>query len=293
MALVTPSAAQIALRNYVTDYANSVILSVTSEQTQWRKEYLRDPMRSSKWRSTSAAAQSFYTQLGAGIVGNPGIFALINSNLRSGQAITLELSDESTVSSGGTGYAKWNLTAYAQTRRKVMRFYLGAPNTVGANGSASRSFMKVTLANNGTGDSDGDGINDTYHELALPYICAAADMASLQLDLGLTRRVIDPSIRVEHDAGAAYTDPKPTYHEVDMDSSTVPWATSKNLLAAIDEIGIKRHVLADIWAPQSDATMISQGCYYGFLSDKDEVAEFECSLPGYDDTGFRFVEARA
>lgn len=293
MALVTPTRAQIAFINYFTDYPASAMISATSEQSQWRKENLIKAMRSKRWRSTSAAAQSLYFQLGAGIVGNPGVFALIDSNLRSGQAITLEMSDESTVSSGGTGYAKWNLTSYAQSRRKVMRFYLGAPDTVGANGSASRSFVKITLAANGTGDSDLDGVNDAYHELGLPFICAAADVVGFLLDLGLSRKVIDPSIVAETDSGARYVDPKPTYHQVEMDTSYMPEASSKALMALVDEVGVKRHVLADIWAPRSDTTLISQGAYYGNLSDSDDVISFEASLNGYDDTGFRFIEARA
>jgi len=284
MSETNPTRGIISLENWVTDRA-SAILSVTSAKNLFPKGNLRNAHRSQVWRSTSATvAQEIDIQLDQARL--PTVFGLVNCNLDVSQSVTLTQASDS----GFTGsVATWTLTTptVAQTNRRTLRWYLGAADTGTA---AARQFWRITLPANGSKDSDGDGTDDAYLELGVPYL---GEWSELSLQPGLDRRIIDPSIVVEGDGGAKFADVRTTYHEVSAQSRAMTAANALAMMADMDQAGIVRHLMLDIWAKTTDDAERVNGTYYGTLGRRGDVARFQRAIELRDNLAFSFVEARA
>ena len=257
------------------DVSGSGIVSVTSEKNLFRKERLADPKRGRPWRSTSDDQQEIVLQVGTADL--PQVFALIGSNLNSGETVRLTQADDADFL---TNVAYWDFTTYAQSHRKVLRWYPGAADSGTA---ANRLYWKVTLPNNGSAST-------SYHELGGIWL---GDYTSLPIDLGLEREVIDPSEVPESDAGAEYPDVRPTFHELRGSSSYVPESDSFDIMDQVDAAGRVRHVLLDLWAFTSTDSVRANGTYYGKLGRGDSVMDFVRELQVRDNLDYSFHESRA
>lgn len=285
-----PKYATITTENLINDLGGT-ILSVTSQASLFPKERLLDPRRSVTWRSTSAGAQQIVGQFASSSL--PAIFALINSNLASGQTVTLELASNQAISSN---VLTWNFTTYAQDwdpiylrGRHTLRWYLGIPDSGGT--ASDRPFFRITLPASGTIDSDGDGVADSYHELGVIYL---GMFSLIPNSLGRRIRVIDPSRIALSDGGARFPDVRPPFHEIDMEAPLLTHSSSMALRQMIEAAGSHRHVLYDEWARSSDPSDKAKGCRYGFLGGGRDVAgTFTRRWQTFDTADLVFVEATA
>lgn len=287
---VLPPRAVVSLKNYLIDIPGSSILSATSEATSWRKEAMLDPLRSNRWRSTSAGQQQLVFAFGEPVT--PTVLALIDPNLAAGQTVTWEFDDYSDFSGTlGTTRWYWEFQSYTpHPGRRALRWYPGASAVHGSAAIAPRSFMRLTLPNSGTGDSNGDGVADTYHQLGAIWVGTWTEM---RVDFGLARTPVDPSGGVQTDGGARYFDRKRVFHQVKTKMPIVEESITLDLLDDIDDAGTSRHVLYDIWASRSDEPAHSQGTYYGFLGDRGTIGDMVREIASRDSFSFTFQEARA
>jgi len=200
---------------------------------------------------------------------------------------------------------RWALQSYAQTGRRVLKWYVREPDSWVAAAQATRkdfisdaldlylggAFWRLTLPSGAVLDSDSDGVVDAYHELGVVWF---GQYTELPIDFGFDIEVSDPSMVSESDAGARFVDRLPTYHEISADSTANLEAVSYPLLAQIDAAGTSRHVLLDIWGPSPSISVRAQGCWYGFLGGgKGRAAQLKRKIAGRDDISISLVEARA
>lgn len=205
----------------------------------------------------------------------------------------------------GAGGSRWAVQSYAQTGRRVLRWYTRAPDSVVPQATADlradphpiydlvfrTSFWRLTLPAGGVLDSDGDGMVDTYHEIGVIWF---GNYTELPIEFGVSVEVNDPSMVSESDAGARFIDRLPTFHEINADSEANLEAVSYALLAEVDAAGTSRHVVLDLWAPSTSLPVKSQGCYYGLLGKgKGTAAKIARKITGRDNVSFSFAEARA
>lgn len=256
----------------IDDAAGSVI-SVTSEKNAWRKVNLSDAHRSKRWRSTSDGEQKIVCKLPTGTL--PTLFLLGDSNLDAAEAVTLKQASDEAITAD---VATWNLTSYTQSKRAIMRWYLGAADSGTAD--SANAYWEITLPNNGSASTD-------YHQLGLVWFGIQTELAMASIG----RAIMDPSLVAMSDGGARYPDVRPTYHETAIDSEGMPEADTFALMDIFDTIGSTRHIVLDLWAASSDDTKKANGCYYGTLAD--EVAGIERGTPLYDDVSIQLIEARA
>ena len=275
MAESLPSNAILSTVNMFGDVSGSGIVAVTSERNLFRKERLADPKRGRPWRSTSDGSTNIDLQIGTADL--PQVFALIGSNLSASQTVRLTQADDADFT---TNVAYWDFTTYAQSMRKVLRWYLG---TADSGTAANRLYWRVNLPNNGADSDD-------YHELAGIWL---GDYTSLPIDLGMSRQVVDPSVVAVSDGGAEYPDTRSTFHEIDASSSYVPEADSISIMDQVDAAGRVRHCLLDLFAPTSDDTIRANGTYYGKLGSGESIMEFARELQVRDSLDYSFRESRA
>lgn len=292
MAESLPQFATLATRNYIVDDGGQ-ILAVTSQQSLFPKENLLSPLRSKRLRTTTASvAQKIDVSLVTPVV-FPGICALVDSNLDDNETVSIEGATETTFNTGHADYAKWNFTTYQQdwtpktrTGRRVLRWYPGSADVAGANVFALRPFWRLTLPANGTIDSDGDGVADTYYELGVWFLGA---YQRLPINVGFDRGLSDPSVNAESDGGAIYPDRRPTFHELSSDAPLLDDASSISMLRALDDAGETRHCIQDLWGWATAENKKADSCYYGHVT-KVKQARF---VQMYDRLSHVFVEARA
>lgn len=222
-------------------------------------------------------------ELGVPINLNGSVVALIDSNIAGGTVVVFEQASNSTF---GADYALWVVTAYAQSGRRVMRWYLGSWGA----GSTAQQFFRITISANGTLDSDGDGVKDSQYVLGNLWI---GTYRLLPMSFGLTRKIMDPSLVSKPDSGAVYADVRRKYHQIGVDSDYMDAATAYSLQDELDVAGSTRHVLMDLWPNDPSAVAKANGCYYGTLGAGKNVASLKRAIAGYDNVDFDFAEARS
>lgn len=202
-------------------------------------------------------------------------------------SVMLELASDSAFTSSPL---RWVFQSYAQTARGVMRWYLDDP-ALNTPALSARSFWRLTIPASASLDTDGDGVADTYYELGVPWL---GTYVELPIDFGMSIEATDRSLVVVSDAGARVADILPTFHTIEAEATAMEEASTYALLALLDEAGVTRHCLLDVWAPTTDATKRAMGCYYGHLGgDNDTAVKLTRSFVGRDDVAISFVEARA
>lgn len=275
MAESLPSQAILSTVNMVVDQSASIV-SVTSEKNLFRKERIRDARRTATWRSTSDGAQSIVVKLQT--ADKPQVVSLVNCNVSSGETITLKSADDESIA---TNVATWNLSTYAQSRRKTLRWYLGTADANPEN-EADRLYWEFTLPNNGSDSTE-------YYELGLIWM---GDYTAFNLG-SVGRSINDPSEIAVSDGGARYPDVRDTSHELDVDTPAHPEADAFSIADELDLAGATRHVLLDLWAPTSTDANRANGTYYGTFDE--DVLRMDRSADNSlrEDLGFSFVEARA
>jgi len=183
---------------------------------------------------------------------------------------------------------RWTLQSYTQSQRRTLRWYLAAPDNVSHaaaqtwTNATSQSYWRIKLPVGASGDS--------YFEVGVVWV---GTYTTLPIDFGMSISVRDPSLVSESDAGATFIDARRRYHEITTTSTAMEEVVTKTLLQEMEDAGVGKHCLFDIWASSDDNTMRANGCYYGRLGGMDEVASFARTIAQRDDVSLIFVEARA
>ncbi len=284
-----PSRATISVENKLIDVSGGVVLSATSEAPLLPKERLLDPHRSRLTRTASASVQQQWAfQFPAPVSRTNLLIALINSNLDDTATVRVEMSTlPSFPNTTDTFY--WDFTTYAQGRRRVLRWYPGAKDGGSGTDTVARSFARITFPASHSLDSDGDGTDDPYYQLGVPWF---GTYLELPFDPGMERKVQDPSQIARSAGGALFAQRRRPFHQIAMESSAMPEAESQALIAAIEGAGLSRHIMVDLWASSSDAAKKADGCYYATLAD-DTIQRIRRRIELRDNLSHEFIEARA
>lgn len=211
-------------------------------------------------------------------------------------SVMLELADDSTFASNPQ---RWVVSSWAQDQGKVLAYYLGHPENYPTNsvlaafwglaGTASiyqRLFWRVTLPANAVIDSDEDGTDDTYHELAAIWLGAIEDLVVSDVKLG----VESANSTVEARSGARYTDELGNWETIDFALECLELLEAQRLLDLIRRQGA-RHCILDLHGNTTDAELRRYSARYGFVSERRGLSS---TLHGGSDNSVdvAFEEAR-
>ena len=243
---ILPASGTISTAN-LCSAAGASVLAATSQRTFYPKENLITPRRSELWRAVGTGAQSLDFDLGSAQL--PAIFALIDSNLGSGKTVVIQGSDVSGFSTGETyTFTTWS---YAQGAGRTLRLYRGGPDS----GSATaRRYWRVTLPASGTTEAD--------HALGLVWMGA---MTALEIDLGLSRKLVDRSQITRLQGGAVWADKLRVAQDIDLSVNYMTRAANHALVDSLASVGASSPVLLDIFGATTDPVDKAAGCLYGYL----------------------------
>lgn len=266
IAATTPSGATMGNLNHIT--TASIATPYPTTATLYPVTNLLDPHRTKRWRSTSNAEQKIIFDLGT--TREPLMLALVDSNLSSGQTVTLEMS----ASSAMTSAESISLTTYAQTTSgRVLVWYFSG-------WTSARQFARLTLPNGGTSDS--------YHELGAVYL---GTYNTFSLSKGVSLKTVDPSPRSESYGGDVYIDSQIAYHTVDFNVELLSFAEAYAYKTLFD-LGATSHTVLDLHAFTRDFFTTPASVFYGFLSSSGGFS-MTINSPTENSIGISFEEARS
>lgn len=276
MALVLPKYGAMGFDNLVR-LGKAEIVSASGAKPLFPASRLLDPHWSIDWRTIVAnVQQSVKIRLMEEAL--PTQVGLINCNIAAGQFATLVGADNEAMT---TNAQAWVLTAYAQTQRRTLRWYLGNADLPPGAGLPHLYWQWIFPANGSTSD---------HYRVGNIWMSTYLDLVVGE-DYDVTPT--DPSAESVSDGGLSFFDVRDTFHQTSGSAPLMTVAEARAFRQKMDSLGRTNYVLLDYWARSSDDALKADGCYYGLLGRRGgEIANFRRVLPVRETMRYEFNEAR-
>lgn len=235
-----PESASISFENWVQSLGT--IYSQSSQEDLYPASNLTLFDRTARWWTVNATDNGIaWVDLGTAKL--PTLLALIDSNLDSGETVTLKGADDSNIT---TNVLTWTFTTWEQSDiGKTLRWYMGDPDSGSA---AARRYWQLILPANGTSDSQ--------HQLGGWWLGEHEDF---QLAPGWDFRSVNPPRRVNR-----YL----VHREVNLETtSRLVWTDFYPLLEKFEKIADsqQKHCFLDLHGNTTDDAIKKISGHYGIV----------------------------
>lgn len=239
------------------------------------------PHRAKRWRVgwTGNAGENVSVTIDLGSAKLPTAFALVDCNLPGTGSVSLLGADSIDMISSPVG---WTLPLQVATMSGVRLWYPTAGEVVLGTAGARR-YWRITF------DETTYGPYGWETDLEVGAVWLGAYSAIVP-DSGATMQIIDPSGRVASYGGSDWIDPLPAYRGCDLSLQALSHSALYTLKAGI-HAALKSHILLDLHAYSSNATIRDGGLLYGKFEPTGGVSSAISSVAN-STMRLRMTEAR-
>lgn len=276
MAEVVPARATISFINFVREGFADILTGTSAARSLFEASRLLNPDRTIGYRTlTDTSPIGIKLKFKEDVL--PSVISLISCNLNAGVSPALMAASDEAFTTDLTIWALSN--TYAQSRRQILRWYLGAADFGTA---AARKYWRLVIP----------ALSTIHGHLRLGNIWMG-EYTEFPYDIGLRVRQIDPSRVTELPSGSRFADRSTPYHTISIGSSFMPRDEALAMREQMEARGVVDPVLIDLGASATDPVVKAAQCYYGYLGDRDAIADFEHEHQIRQSISWEFVEQRA
>lgn len=265
-----PVSGGIAFTNFITnpDYTTT-ISSVSSESNFYDADNLLVESRSKRWRSVGDGTSqvTFYFD-GTSVL--PTFLALVDSNLADDKTFILKGATDAAIT---TSVDTYTLTSHAQSNNKVIRWYLGNPDSGTA---TAKPYWQITFPSYTT--------TEGYHTVGTVWI--GTYLGFRPSSVGMTN--INDSIRSTAYGGTVYSDIRNVYRDISVSDDLLTFDEAYALANALNS-QTDRPVIVDLHGTATTDALEKESAYYARV----DSSSLSLTSSVQNSVNMRFVEIRS
>lgn len=270
MAESNPNSGALWMNNFVDDATINEVSSSTAEDLYSLSAQL-SPLRSERtwFENGTPSEKAISFDMGSAVT--PTCFAVIGSNIESGQALRLYGAETADMA---TNLVTWSMTTYAQADpHDVLKFYLGVQDS--GSSPIARRYWQVRF-----------NTAESYVKVGSIYIGTYTDIRPSPV----SDTFRDPSKIAYASGGAPYVDRLPWYTQASFRVGVLDRGDYYALRAGIMSHG-SRHLLIDVHANDSDAGVRPYSARWGLVAKGSPVSGSMKSVTN-NSVSIKFTESR-